>query len=148
MSPSSIRLLDGDVHNARQLRETPLTDEDVGHYNKKLSATCSPGVFDWSCDAEGLNILAWSHEFSKLYFSCGQTVTCLRTNWKNVLGTCSMQKCRVTHEMMSVETGVGERICLRRNVAYPISKGTRDAVQSRIYHNSARRLTILNSAIG
>ncbi len=52
------------VHNARQLRETPLTDEDVGLYDKKLSAACSLGLFDWPCDAEGLNILAWSHEFS------------------------------------------------------------------------------------
>ncbi len=66
-----IRLLDGDVHNARQLRETPLTDEDVGHYDKKFSATSPLVFFDWPCDAEGLNSLAWSHEFSKLYFSFG-----------------------------------------------------------------------------
>ncbi len=71
LSSSNIRLLDGDVHNARQLRETPLTDGDVGLYDKKLSATRSLGVFDRPCDAEGLNILDWSHEFSKLYFSFG-----------------------------------------------------------------------------
>ncbi len=64
-------MLDGGVHNARQLRETPLTDGDVGHYDKKLSVTSPLFIFDWPCDAEGLNILAWSHEFFKLYFSCG-----------------------------------------------------------------------------
>ena len=48
-----------------------MTDGDVGQYDKKLSATGSLGVFDWPCDAEGLNILAWSHEYSKLYFSSG-----------------------------------------------------------------------------
>ncbi len=60
-----------DVHNVRQFWETPLTDGDVGHYDKKLRATSPPAIFDWPCDAEGLNILDWSHEFSKLYFSFG-----------------------------------------------------------------------------
>ncbi len=49
----------------------PLTDGDVGHYNKKTGESNPLEVFDRPCDAEGLNILAWSHEFSKLYFSSG-----------------------------------------------------------------------------
>ncbi len=56
---------------ACQLRETPLTDGDVGHYDKKFSATRLLGVFDWPCNSERVKILAWSHEFSKLYFSYG-----------------------------------------------------------------------------
>ncbi len=71
LSSSSIRLRDGDVNNVFKLWEIPLAGGDVGHYDKKLSATSSLVIFDWPCDAEGLNILAWSHEFSKLYFSCG-----------------------------------------------------------------------------
>ncbi len=50
------------------LRVIPLTDGDVGHYDKKLSATSPLVIFDRPCNAEGLNILPWSHEFSKLCF--------------------------------------------------------------------------------
>ncbi len=70
-STSGERFVDGDVHEACQLRETPMTDGDVGLYDKKLSATRSPGVFDWPCNSERVKILPWSHEFSKLYFSFG-----------------------------------------------------------------------------
>ncbi len=48
-----------------------MTDGDLGLYDKKLSATSPLVIFDRSCDAEGLNILPWSHEYSKLYFSSG-----------------------------------------------------------------------------
>ncbi len=57
------------IHN--RVCQTPLTDGDVGLYDKKLSATRSLGVFDWTCNAERVKILPWSHEFSKLYFSSG-----------------------------------------------------------------------------
>ena len=53
---------------ACHLRVIPLTDGDVGHYDKKLSSTSPLVIFDRPCNAEGLNILPWSHEFSKLCF--------------------------------------------------------------------------------
>ncbi len=49
------------------LQETPLTDGDVGHYDKEPGES-NPLVFNRLCDAEGLNILPSSHEFSKVYF--------------------------------------------------------------------------------
>ncbi len=70
-STSGEPFVDGDVHIACQLRETPLTNGVVGLEDKKLSATRSPGVFDWPRNSERVKILPWSHEFSKLYFSSG-----------------------------------------------------------------------------
>ncbi len=53
---------------ACHLRVIPLTDGDVGHYDKESGESNPLDVFDRSCDAEGLNILPSSHEFSKIYF--------------------------------------------------------------------------------
>ncbi len=47
---------------ACHLRVIPLTDGDVGHYDKELSATRSLGVFDWPCNSERVKILPWFHE--------------------------------------------------------------------------------------
>ena len=67
-STSGEPFVDGDVHIACQLRETLLTDGDVGHYDKESSESNPLDVFNRPCDAEGLNILPSSHEFSKVYF--------------------------------------------------------------------------------
>ncbi len=48
---------------ACHLRVIPLTDGDVGHYDKEPGES-NPLVFDRPFDAEGLNILPSSHEFS------------------------------------------------------------------------------------
>ncbi len=57
------------IHN--RVCQAPMTDGDVGLDDKKLSATRSPGVFDWPRNSERVKILPRSHEFSKLYFSSG-----------------------------------------------------------------------------
>ncbi len=62
---------------ACQLRETPLTDGDVGHYDKEPGESSTLDVFDRPCDAEGLNILPSSHEFSKIYFNLDKRDCCL-----------------------------------------------------------------------
>ncbi len=67
-TPSSEPFVDGDVHEARHLRVIPLTDGDVGHYDKEPGESSPLDIFDRLCDAEGLNISPSSHEFSNVYF--------------------------------------------------------------------------------
>ncbi len=53
---------------ACHLRVIPLTDGDVGHYDKEPGESSQLNIFGRPFDAEGLNILPSSHEFSKIYF--------------------------------------------------------------------------------
>ncbi len=56
-STSGEPFVDGDVHEACYLRVIPLTDGDVGHYDKEPGESNPLDIFNSPCDAEGLNIV-------------------------------------------------------------------------------------------